>query len=61
MKPKHFKRIRERLGQSQTSLAGLLKEMTGVGSRQLVAKIEAGKTPIMEHIEDAMIKLDKEK
>ena len=58
MKPKHFKRIRERLGLSQTSLAATLNHMTGVGSRQLVAKIEAGKTPIMEHIEDAINELD---
>ena len=61
MKNTHFKIIRVRLGLTQTELGDKLKQMTGKGSRQLVAKIEGGKTPIKDHIEAAMIKLDKEK
>ena len=61
MKPSDFRSIREMLKLTQEQLGLKLKRMTGFGSRQLVAKIEAGKTPIKQHIEKAITKLKKEK
>ena len=60
MKQENLKTIREYLGLSQNQLGVKLKELSGYGSRQLVAKMEAGNTPIKEHTELAITKLVKE-
>jgi len=57
MKHENLKTIREYLGLSQDNLGVKLKELSGYGSRQLVAKMEAGNTPIKEHTELAITKL----
>ena len=45
-----FKKARKDLGLSQCAFADRLKEKTGTGSRELVQKIEAGKTPAKKPI-----------
>ena len=52
-----FKRIRSLAGYGQKEMADYLKEETGVGSRDLVAKIEAGTASINFNIFKAIDKL----
>ncbi len=54
MTPKQFKEIRQLRGISQGALAKHLKASTNIGSRDLVARMEAGTSPVQPYIEKTM-------